>query len=136
MNKKHLDILRILAIAVILIAIAYFYINVFYPSLIPKSLRIGIIRTPLNILIVGTDITFDALTLEPMPEKEGRADTILLAHIDPIKSRIMILSIPRDTFLLVPGRRMQKVNTANIYGGITLLKQSITNLPDVFCLKS
>lgn len=127
MKKGRIDFTRIAAVAAVLIAIAYFYLNIFSPSLIPKSLRIGIPRKPINILILGTDITYDAVTHKPMPRLEGRADTILLAHVDPIKFQINILSIPRDTYLAIPGHGMQRINVANAYGGVSLVKETVSN---------
>ena len=128
MKKGRIDFARIAAIIVVLIAIAYFYLNLFSPSLIPKSLRIGIIRKPINILILGTDITYDAVTHKPMPKLKGRADTILLTRLDPIHWRIIVLSIPRDTYLSIPGQGPQRINVANAYGGVSLVEKSVSNL--------
>ena len=89
-----LDLTRLLAIIVIIIAIVYFNLNIFAPKLIPNSLKIGILRKPTNILIIGTDITYDAVTRQPIPQLDGRADTILLAHVNPMKARINLLSYP------------------------------------------
>lgn len=125
---KKIDFVRISAILVVILGIAYFYLNIFSPSSIPKSLRIGIIRKPINILILGTDITYDAVTHKPMPRLKGRADTILLVHIDPIHWQMNILSIPRDTYLSIPGHAMQRINVANAYGGVALVKQSVSAL--------
>ena len=126
MKKRRLDFVRIAAAVVVLIAIAYFYLNLFSPGLIPKSLRIGIIRKPINLLVLGTDITYDAVTHKPMPKLEGRADTILLIHLDPIKSQINLLSIPRDTYLSIPGQGMQRINVANAYGGASLVLKTVS----------
>ena len=128
MKSNRVDFARILAVSTIILAIVYFYFNIFYPRLIPKSLKIGIIRRPLNILILGTDTNFDAVTLKPMPNAQGRADTILLAHIDPIKWQINVLSIPRDTYTFIPGVGMNKINCANAYGGAALAKQTVSIL--------
>jgi len=125
MTKKHIEYSRILAILVILLAILYFYLNILLPQLIPKSLRIGIIRDPFNILILGTDVTFSAETRKPLQKLNGRADTILLVHINPIKNQISALSIPRDTYVIIPGYRPTKVNAANAYGGTPLMKETI-----------
>jgi len=132
MKQRHkrsvLDLTRILAVLVVILGIVYFYLNLFSPRLIPRSLRIGFIRQPFTLLILGTDITFDALTLKPMPEKKGRADTLLLIRIDPIKKQVNILSIPRDTYVEIPGVGKSKINAANAYGGLPLVKETITEL--------
>jgi LCP family protein required for cell wall assembly len=127
-KKRKIDILRLSAILVILIAIVYFYLNILSPRLIPKSIRIATIREPINILIVGTDTTFSAETHKPLPNLKGRADTILIAHFNPIDSKISVLSIPRDTYAPIPGHDAQKINAANAYGGISLMKQTVEEL--------
>lgn len=126
--RKALDLTRLLAVFVLIIGISYFYLNVLNPALIPRSLRIGFIRQPFNLLVLGTDITFDALTLKPMPGKKGRADTLLLVRIDPIKHQVNVLSIPRDTYVEISGVGRSKINAANAYGGLPLVKETITQL--------
>lgn len=127
-KRAKVDLTRILAIFVVIIGISYFYLNIISPKSIPKSLRIGIIRKPFNLLILGTDITFDAKTRQPMPKQNGRTDTILLTRIDPIHSKINILSIPRDTIVFIPGVGRRKINSANAYGGIPLTIKTISQL--------
>jgi len=127
MNKKRIDLVRVLAVLVVVLGIAYFHLNILFPTTIPKSLRIGILRKPVTILLVGTDITYDRVTHKPMPEHRGRADTILLTRIDPIRWKINVLSIPRDTYLSIPGREAQKINVVNAWGGIPLLKRTVSD---------
>lgn len=69
-----------------------------------------------NILVLGID------------EREGepaRADTIILASLFPEERQVKLLSIPRDTRLLIPGHGNDKVNHAHVYGGINLVKSSV-----------
>ncbi|NCD10091.1 MAG: LytR family transcriptional regulator [Negativicutes bacterium] len=69
-----------------------------------------------NILVLGID------------EREGepaRADTIILASLFPEERQIKLLSIPRDTRLLIPGHGNDKINHAHVYGGINLVKSSV-----------
>ena len=122
-----INVPRILAILVILVAITYFYFYLFAPKLIPTSLLVGVVRRPINLLILGTDVTYDRITLKPMEDHEGRADTILLAHINPIKDQVNILSIPRDTYLTIPGYGMQRANFSNAYGGVNSVIEMVSN---------
>src|SRR3989338_1888095 len=128
MSRTRIDLFRLSAIFIILLAIIFFYVYLFFPSLVTKSLRVGTLRKPINLLILGTDITFNAETGKPIPNLEGRADTILLAHIDPINSRINMVSIPRDTLVNIPGYGDRKINSANSYGGIPLMKETVAQL--------
>ncbi len=51
---------------------------------------------------------------------EQRADTIILIHVDPDREQAVILSFPRDLWVPVPGRGMDKINSAfegGVHGG-------------------
>lgn len=70
-----------------------------------------------NILLVGTD------------EVEGtqRSDAISVIHINEELSHVRALSIPRDTRVNIDGHGPSKINHAYAYGGISLLKQTVSN---------
>lgn len=131
MKKTRVDRYRVIAILIIICGILYFDANLFAPRLIPRLFRIGVIRRPTNILILGTDITFDKNTGEPIPATDGRTDSILLLHIDPARYKVNILSIPRDSFVAVPGYGLQKINAANVLGGINLIKETVAGLTGI-----
>jgi LCP family protein required for cell wall assembly len=57
--------------------------------------------------------------------ERARSDTMILASVHPAKQRAYLLSIPRDSFMKLPGRGYDKVNHAMAYGGPKLLKQSL-----------
>jgi len=123
-----IDRARLAAILAISLAIIYFFLNLFSPASIPPFLRIAVSRRPVNILIVGTDTTYDSVTRKPIAGLEGRADTLLLARIDPLKYQIRTLSIPRDTYVNIPGYYPSKINAANVFGGIGLTQKVVSNL--------
>jgi len=128
MKRHRLDYLRLLAVSTIILSILYFYANIFRPQLIPRFLRIGVLRRPINILVLGTDVTFDAKTGEPLPQSDGRTDSIVLLHVDPANYKLNIISIPRDSFVEIPGYGFNKINAANVFGGLELTKKTIVNL--------
>jgi LCP family protein required for cell wall assembly len=128
MNK--LDRARILALFVLFLAIVDFNLNIFAPRLIPKFARFGVIRQPLTVLIVGTDLRFDGNN-KPIVDGNGRTDTILLVRLDPLNSQIKVLSIPRDSYVPITGYGMTKINAAHVYGGIALTEQTVVNLTGV-----
>lgn len=128
MKKIRIDYLRILAALTVICGVLYFYANIFAPRLIPKVVRIGVFRRPTTILILGTDITFSAETGEPIPQIDGRTDSIFLMRIDPVHYKMYLLSVPRDSFVDIPGRGWQKINAANVFGGTALVKKTIENL--------
>jgi LCP family protein required for cell wall assembly len=64
---------------------------------------------PLTMLLLGVD---------KRPDDDGgsRSDTMILVRIDPATQSASILSIPRDTKVIVPGFGVQKVNAAYAFG--------------------
>ena len=50
-------------------------------------------------------------------EDEGNTDTIILAHVDLDRRTATLISVPRDTWVAVPGHGHQKLNAAYAFGG-------------------
>ena len=79
---------------------------------------------PFNILLMGTD--------GRAGETSYRTDTIVVAHVDPQQKKVWMLSIPRDTKVMIPGHGYQKINAAHAFGGapmtIKVIKE-FTGLP-------
>jgi LCP family protein required for cell wall assembly len=129
MNKKRrADLIRLLAVAIVIFAVIYFYFNAFVPRLIPRPMRIGIIQQPVTLLILGTDLNFDAVSNKEIFNVNTRTDTIMLVRFDPIADKIKIISIPRDTYVNIPGYGYSKINAAHVYGGVPLTRQTISEL--------
>ncbi len=67
---------------------------------------VGIVRQPpatLNIALLGVDSRGGV---------SGNTDVLIVASVQPDIPAVTLLSIPRDTLVYIPGRRMAKVNTA------------------------
>ncbi|WP_246241320.1 LCP family protein [Mycolicibacterium madagascariense] len=84
-------------------------------------------------LLVGSDSRED---LTPAQQAElstggdlgaGRTDTILLVHVPGLGSSTpaTMVSIPRDSYLPIPGHGQDKVNAAFALGGAPLLAQTV-----------
>lgn len=65
-----------------------------------------------NILILGTD-------RRDKGERAARTDTIMVASLDPVARRAVILSIPRDLWVFIPGYGEGRINTAHFYGELS-----------------
>ena len=79
----------------------------------------------INILLLGID-DGDSEAAESEPK---RTDAILLLSVDPDENKVSILSIPRDTKVVLPGHRdPEKINAAYAYGGAVMAKQTVANL--------
>lgn len=77
-----------------------------------------------NILILGSDKRAGA----EFVEDPGRSDTTILLRLDPDKSAIAVLSIPRDLKVEIPGYGTGKFNEAYAYGGPKLTLQTVKQL--------
>lgn len=79
----------------------------------------------INVLLLGVD-DGDSEAAETEPK---RTDAILLLSFDPNKNLVSILSIPRDTKVVLPGHKdPDKINAAYAYGGAVMAKQTVANL--------
>jgi LCP family protein required for cell wall assembly len=79
---------------------------------------------PFYMLLLGSD--------RRPGEKWARSDTLIVARIDPKARKIQMISIPRDTRVMIPGRHMDKINAAPSWGGPKLAIQTVkdfTGLP-------
>lgn len=72
---------------------------------------------PFTVLLLGQD--------NRPGEEAARADTIIVARIDPENDKVWMLSIPRDTRVEIPGRGTQKINAATFYGGPSLMVETV-----------
>jgi len=68
-----------------------------------------------NILLLGVD---------ERPGDKGRSDTIILLSVNPNTDSMIMLSVPRDTYVNIPGRGMDKINHAYAYGDVDLAVQT------------
>jgi LCP family protein required for cell wall assembly len=64
-------------------------------------------------------------------EDPGRSDTTMLVRLDPDKSLISMMSIPRDLKVEIPGYGTGKFNEAYAYGGTKLTLQTVKDLTDL-----
>jgi len=55
----------------------------------------------------------------------GRSDTIMILHIPAAGGRPVLVSIPRDSYVYIPGHSRNKINAAYAFGGPALLAQTI-----------
>ncbi|WP_293914640.1 LCP family protein [Deinococcus sp.] len=87
---------------------------------------------PINVLLAGVTPNYDeAAAVWPYPAKPenytGLTDTIMLAQLRP-GGKVELLSIPRDTWVEIPGSGFGKINASNPRGGPDTLVKSVQNL--------
>lgn len=79
-------------------------------------------------LLVGSDSRADG---EINDETEGqRADTMILLH-KPASGTASMISLPRDTYVEIPGYGANKLNAAYFFGGAPLLVETVEGLTGI-----
>ncbi|GGH74158.1 transcriptional regulator LytR [Compostibacillus humi] len=79
-------------------------------------------KDSINMLLLGVD------------EREGdrgRSDTMILLSLNPNTDSMLMMSIPRDTYVNIPGRGMDKINHAYAFGGVDLSVQTVEETFDI-----
>jgi len=74
----------------------------------------------INVLLLGSDT--DAKFKE-----EVNTQIVMVVSIDPVHHQVTLLSIPRDFWIPVPGKGMQKLQLAYRYGGVSLVRETVEN---------
>ena len=77
---------------------------------------------PFLLLILGVD---------SRNGESARADAIMLAAINPAKRSASLVSVPRDSYVGIPGKGHDKVNHAMAFGGPGLVKRSLEDFLDI-----
>jgi LCP family protein required for cell wall assembly len=92
----------------------------------------------LNILMLGTDKGSRNQTIkEELSDGEWnrgafRSDTMMVLHIPASRDHAYLVSLPRDSYVEIPGERKQKINAAFSLGGPDLAVQTVENLTGVY----
>lgn len=128
--RKFKILLLGIGILILLIVImgigGYFYLQNSYkytpsrsfPSLDPLEFTEIILgkKDRINILFFGVDERSNDI---------GRTDTIIFASLDLKNKKVNLLSIPRDTRVVIPSIGYDKINHAYHYGGVDLAVRTV-----------
>jgi LCP family protein required for cell wall assembly len=85
---------------------------------------------PLNILLAGVDLR-SGLTRQQQQQLHvghdvsSNSDTMMLIHVTADRSHITVVSLPRDSWVQIPGQGMNKINAAFGLGGPKLMVQTV-----------
>jgi LCP family protein required for cell wall assembly len=134
-------ILAVIGVVIALIIVAtvgmYFYVN---SKLVRKDILVNYTGRPAvgagqNWLITGSDSRQGLTRKQELQYATGklsdvggqRSDTILILHIPSNGQPPVLISIPRDSYVPIPGLGSSKINAAFDFGGPKLLAQTIQN---------
>jgi LCP family protein required for cell wall assembly len=83
---------------------------------------------PVTFLLVGSDTRGETLEGE---DPDGRSDAIMIARFSADRRHAQLISIPRDSWVDIPGHGRNKINASYAFGGPTLLIQTVEQLTQV-----
>jgi LCP family protein required for cell wall assembly len=98
---------------------------------LPEASRPKVAATgAMNVLLLGSD---SRISSDPGAWTVGaqRTDAIMIAHIPADRSGVVITSIPRDSWVTIPGHGKNKINAGYSFGGPTLMVKTVENLTGV-----
>lgn len=87
--------------------------------------------SPMNILVLGSDSRISAGDPNQWVAGAQRTDAIMLAHLPADGGAAYVMSIPRDSWVPIPGHGEAKINAAYSFGGPALLIETIEQLTQV-----
>jgi LCP family protein required for cell wall assembly len=88
-------------------------------------------RTAMNVLVLGSDSRISAGDPSSWEAGAQRTDTIMLVHLPAAGGAAYVMSIPRDSWVPIPGHGTAKINAAYSYGGPALLIETVEALSNV-----
>ncbi len=103
------------------------------------GMRVPELTRPVNILILGMSVLPEDVQNPPPETKnlsyspqvnsfDGLSDTMLLLRFNPQTRKMIVLSIPRDTRVVLEKYGVQKINAANVSGGPALSAKAVSQL--------
>lgn len=87
----------------------------------------GAAAASMNFLLLGSD-SRGAGTGSIADLSGQRSDTIVIVHVPADRKSLSVMSIPRDSWLDIPGHGEAKINAALSYGGVPLAVQTVEGL--------
>src|SRR3954452_19241813 len=83
---------------------------------------------PVTFLLVGSDTRAHP---EPGETPDGRSDAIIVARFSADRQHAQLVSIPRDSWVDIPGHGRNKINASYAFGGPSLLIRTVEQLTKV-----
>lgn len=134
-NVRTIMVTGALSSAVLLGSGVLWFLSAYATSQI-KSVNAGTTGTDargaMNILLVGVDKRDDLSRRQQNQLHLGRevgqrSDTMMVIHLSEDHSKITVVSLPRDSWVDVPGKGTHKINSAYSLGGAPLAVRTVRN---------
>jgi LCP family protein required for cell wall assembly len=88
----------------------------------------GASEAPVTFLLVGSDTRGHPASGE---DPDGRSDAIMVLRFSGDRQHAQLISIPRDSWVDIPGHGVNKINASYAFGGPSLLIQTVEQLTQV-----
>ena len=134
---RWIKIIASLVVLILIVAVGlYFYLD---SKLHRQNVLIDYSNRPAtsagqNWLITGSDSRQGLTRKQERQYSTGRSipghrsDTIMLLHVPANGTRAVLISLPRDSYVAIPGYGYNKLNAAYSFGGPKLLAETVQNL--------
>jgi LCP family protein required for cell wall assembly len=80
----------------------------------------------ITVLLLGVDANYGARGRPTF--EHARSDVMILARLDFAADHALMVSIPRDTIVRIPGHRATKINAACAFGGAELAQKTVEQM--------
>lgn len=93
---------------------------------IKTDLSTGVLGSqPVNILLIGNNARNATSPLTP-----GQADLIIVAHVEPLQHKVVLITVPRNVMVAYPGYRdtIPKLKSSFLMGGPALAVRSVSRV--------
>ena len=85
---------------------------------------------PLNIVVAGVDVRTgltpqQQLALHVGHDVSSNSDTLMVVHVSADHRSVQVISVPRDSWVNIPGHGMNKINAAFGLGGPALMVRTV-----------
>jgi LCP family protein required for cell wall assembly len=94
----------------------------------PATPEAAAAEEPVTFLLVGSDSRGHRANGQ---DPDGRSDAIMLARFSADREHAQLISIPRDSWVDIPGHGMNKINASYAFGGPSLLIQTVEQLTQI-----
>ena len=84
-----------------------------------------------NFLVLGSDSRISAGDPSQWEIGAQRTDAIMIVQVSGDRESVSVMSIPRDSWVEIPGHGQAKINAAYSYGGPSLTIQTVENLTGI-----
>lgn len=97
----------------------------------PEADAPGAAVEPVTMLVLGTDSRISAGDPTQWERGAQRTDVMMLVHLPADGTSGYVMSLPRDSWVDIPGKGQAKLNAAFSYGGPGLLIQTVEQLTGI-----